>query len=272
MSSDVDNVFNSMDSLFWNPENHDLQQQYRLLDAPLTRYLIGIARQLFNQPGLENDWNWSLSWEQNQSMHAYPNRQLLWISRLSVAWLSIFSLIFFFDFTRQLTNPLLAFLASLYLAFNPLFLLHTRRAMAESALLFFSILSVWLIIRFARFPVLIGLGCALAFCAKQSAIFLLIPAVYGTTFLISKPLRLKQEGIILFQLFVTFGLTIFILNPFMWKDPIQAINASFEQRVSLTQQQTNQILLVSPEKQTDSFPQKMAALLGALFFQEPAVA
>mgnify|MGYP000951255913 CR=1 FL=1 len=271
MSADVDTLLTSIDKLYWNSTlSNDLRQHYRLLDAPVTRYLIGTARLLNQAPALPNDWDWSLSWQQNQERGALPDVSLLWLARLSVAWLALISLIFFFDIVQKVSHPLIALLASILLALSPLFLLHTRRAMAESALLFFGILSIWVMLRFPHRPIFIGAVCALAFCSKQSAAVLVFPAIL--VICMQSKNKISSRLMNLFMFFISFLLVILLLNPFLWKNPLQAAQQAWQQRALLTQQQQELIFERSPEKQTDDFIQKTASLIGALYFQAPAVA
>ncbi len=271
MSADVDMLLTSIDKLYWNPTlNDDLRQHYRLLDAPVTRYLIGSVRLLGHASALPNDWDWSLSWQQNQRRGALPDLSLLWLARLSVAWLSLLTLIFFFDIVQKVSHPFIALLATLLLALNPLFLLHTRRAMAESALLFFSILAIWCMLRFPHRPIFMGVICALAFCSKQSAVVLLFPAAF--VICTQQKNKISSRLVDLFRFFIGFLLIILFLNPFLWKDPLHATQQAWQQRVLLTQQQQELIFERSPEKQTGDMLQKTASLIGALYFQSPAVA
>ena len=66
MSSDLSAFFNNPARLFWTPENSDeLRMRYRVLDAPLNRYLVEISRTLNRQTALESDWDWSKTWDEN---------------------------------------------------------------------------------------------------------------------------------------------------------------------------------------------------------------
>jgi 4-amino-4-deoxy-L-arabinose transferase-like glycosyltransferase len=271
MSSDIDLMHSSFNQLFWQPgSSADLRQHYRLLDSPLTRYLIGIGRALTATPPLTADWDWSGSWLQNATNGALPSAQLLLIARLSVACLSLLSLVLIFDLLWTTFNPLLALVTVFILAFNPLFLLHTRRAMAESALIFFSLLSLVCMVRWSKYPIWVGIATALAFCSKQSAVVLVIPALIA---LLAQPDHKFSDLLSrLVKFSLAWVLTVILLNPFCWLHPIEAVSEAYTQRLELTRQQQSMIYSVSPEKDINAIPNKVASLIGALFFAPPAVA
>ena len=86
MSSDLNTLFSRPADLFWSTANEqDARQIYRELDAPLARYLIGVGRTIASLPALPVDWDWSKSWEENQTAGALPDARLLLVGRLSVA-------------------------------------------------------------------------------------------------------------------------------------------------------------------------------------------
>ncbi len=94
MSSDVETIFSNVRALFWSPDlPPDSRMDYRLLDAPIPRYLIGLGRLLTHQSPLPVDWNWSLSWDENLSAGAFPTNMLLLTAHLSVAWVFPISLL-----------------------------------------------------------------------------------------------------------------------------------------------------------------------------------
>lgn len=273
MSSDVDMMLKDFKQVFWQIEKSgDLHQRYRELDAPLTRYLIGVGRFITRAPALASDWDWAKSWAYNQASGALPSASLLLISRFSVSFLSLITLGLFYDLVRRMTNPLQALLAAILLAMNPLFLLHTRRAMAESALLMTIVLSIWVINRYREINWKTGLCLGLAFCAKQTGVILLLIPLLGTLLNFLKKGTLKTT---LEKSFYTFGAflgILILLNPFIWKDPVHSIPDAIRLRQQLLQQQQSFILEVSPEKSLSTLPNKIAGMIGSIYFQSPAVA
>ena len=58
MSSDFDQLIHDPFSMAWKPDNEsDQRQRYRELDAPLTRYMLGLGRSLFSIPAPKVDWD-----------------------------------------------------------------------------------------------------------------------------------------------------------------------------------------------------------------------
>ena len=273
MSSDVETILLSFKDLFWQPNaENDLKQHYHELDAPLNRYLIGTGRFLAGKPPLNSDWDWSKTWPQNQANGALPGPDLLEIARVSVAVFFLLALILFYDLVRILFNPTTALLAGLILGLNPLILLHTRRAMAESMLVFTIIFFLWVLIRYPRQAFVSGCVLGLAFCAKQSAVMLIIPGLVGISAVL---LQQKKWLSALKQIFIFLAAFLFIsilLNPFAWSDPLHAIPDAFRLRQEFTARQEAGILEVSPEKNINSIPDKLASEIGAIYYQPLAVA
>ncbi len=177
MSDDVDLFFSNPSSLFYaKTANDDPKQTYRFLDSPMTRYTIGLWRTINGQPPLDQDWDWSGDWEENQA--AIPNSGLLFIARLSVSIVFPLSVLLVFFITRKLFTLPTALLSSFLFMTNAVILLHTRRAMAESLMIFFMLFSIWIIflIKDEHF-FLAAIPIALAINTKQSLLFLIPAAV-----------------------------------------------------------------------------------------------
>jgi hypothetical protein len=133
MSADFEALLTRPLTLVWQPgEDGDLRQRYRLLDAPLTRYLIGAGRMATGQPALVMDWDWSLGWKENSMAGAVPTPSQLDAARFAVASLFPLTLLFTYLTGKALVGGPAGLLAALLTATNALILLHTRRAMAES--------------------------------------------------------------------------------------------------------------------------------------------
>jgi hypothetical protein len=274
MSSDFETFFTKPASLFWNPSNEqDLHQHYRELDAPLSRYLIGFGTWAAGLPATTNDWNWSASWDFNQQSGALPNPRLLLVARLSVAILFPFSLLLIFDTVRIIRNNFTAWAAVILFASNALILLHTRRAMAESALIFTMLLTLWSFVKINKYPWLIALPAALAFSAKQSLGVLAligILAVLWMSYQKQRSLNMAMRNLVAYS--ILFLAVTFLLNPFLWSNPLQAAMAAVQSRQSLLQQQIATIASVDPEKSLTSIPSHFVSLIAQLYFTPPAIA
>lgn len=274
MSGDVERFFSTPSYLFWTPtQATDLHQKYRLRDAPLTRWFIGIGRQVARKPAPQVDWDWSKDWETNRANGALPSQDLLLAGRLSVAFLFPFSLWLMFEVAKSISNNLGGWAAMVILASHGLILLHTRRAMAESSLLFTCLLTLWLIQRPRRSPLWIGLAAALAFNAKQSAaplVLLAAIAVLSSEGESGLRFTIRLHNILFFCL--TFGLVTFTLNPFLWSNPILAGRAAWFERNQLVSQQVEMVRSVNPEMVWETPSHRLQGFFVHLFFSRPAIA
>jgi hypothetical protein len=274
MSDDLEIMFTDLDSLFWQPGQDDtLRQHYRKLDPPTSRTIIGIGRILTAQPSLPADWDWSLTWQENQQAGALPTPGLLTISRISIAIFYPLSLLFFFFSINETTDRLTAWLAMLFLAGNMLVLLHTRRAMTESFMLFTVILSLYFLVHFREKPWLSAIPVTLALNAKLSAapfaavggLVIILIAVKNKWAIKKWCGQLAAYGLIILVLS-------FLLNPFLWAHPIPAAQSAWESRLELTDRQVATVAEVSPNQVLDSAPKRIGNLIAHLFFTPPAIA
>lgn len=270
MSNDVELIAHNIQSILWTPDNTaDLRQYYRELDAPLTRYLIGVGRTIFKAPALSSDWNWSLSWDENKRAGALPDFNLLLVSRISTAFLFPFSLILLYSIGKSSGSRLVGLLAVLFMIINGPVLLHTRRAMAESVLIFTELLALWTMLHFKNRPWISVFAVALAFNAKQSNILLFFLGLAVCIFFTRN--NIKKALLNVFLYLSLFILITFLLNPFLWKHPLQSVNASIIARQTLVNQQTSAFRSVNPDVVLDTPLKKMLGMIGNLFILSPAV-
>jgi len=285
MSADFEALLHDPSSLFWSPEKQDdPRQALRERDAPLTRYLLGAGRWLAGLGPPPVDWDWGKSWEQNRQAGALPDQRLLLVARLSITLLLPFSLLFIYLSGAALSGRFTGFLAALLLGLNALVLLHARRAMAEGALTFGIIFALWSFIQARRRPWLAGLGMALAFNAKQSALALLPVGLLAVCWLPlgpnaqDEPGRQALPGRVMCiagasvqYLGVFLALTL-LLNPFLWSRPSQALRASWANREGLLQRQVADTARLAPEQALDSPARRAAVLLANLYLVQPSFA
>ncbi len=270
MSQDVELIINHTSDLFYQelPQNQ-MEQNYRLLDAPLTKYSIGIFRNVFKQQQLPSDWDWTKSWSENQS--AIPSRTLLLASRFSEAIFFPFSIIFFALIIKDVFknhNSLIILSISMF-ALNSLLLLHTRRAMAESGMIFFLLFSIFTLAKIPKkWIFLVAIPMAFAVNAKQTLFFLIPVAIFIIIYYFRK--RWKIMGL-QFLLFLILLVSIFfVLNPIMWKEPVKVAIQMLEHRSGLSKNQVASIESVTPEFLTNSVPQKLTALIAQTFVLQPS--
>lgn len=269
MSGDIDLLLESPDQLPWSATPEDpLRQKYRALDAPITRTMIGLGRFLFNISGLQNDWNWSKSWSENRSNGALPDERTLTASRIFVSFLFPFSLVFLYLIGKEISNPLTGWLAAVLFFANPHILLHTRRAMAESMLVFFVILFIYMLLKVKNKGWWLAIPASLAFNAKQSAIGLtLVSITYMLTH--KRALQIKKTLVSLILFGSIFLAVEFLLNPFLWAHPIQAVDYAIESRQELVEAQTGSFAPLNPDMVLDDLHKKALALFAQVYFGPP---
>jgi hypothetical protein len=272
MSADWEALFSRPFSLAWQPEITDPRQLYRLLDAPLSRNLIGASRWIAGLPALPADWNWSLNWEQNRLAGALPDAGLLSAGRFGEAVLFPLSLLLLYLTGLRLGGKVLGWSAMLLLAANALVWLHTRRAMAEGGLVFSVCLFTISLVSCQKRPWLIALPAALAFCAKQSTLPMAAIGFLAVIAYTPRPLvgfRLARS-LGLFAL-LWLGL-VGLLNPFLWAHPLESIQAAILARQDLLARQTSEFAAALPGSVLTSPWLSAISLLANLYLTPPALA
>ncbi len=274
MSGDLEQLFSQPTQLFWQPNHHqDLRQRYRELDPPLTRWLIGIGRLIAGLPAPDVDWNWTKDWDGNQASGALPSPMLLLVSRLSVAILFPISLLLMFQIGFSLGGKPIAWLTMLTLAGNALVLLHTRRAMAESALLGTAILTLWAIGQIRHKTYWLAIPAALAFNAK----YLNAPLIFVCLLAIFYPLDRNHLSLksrifrIIHFLFLLMSVTL-ILNPFLWSSPWKAVQDAWQLRKELVNEQVIAYSSSNQDFVRDTIPKRAFNLMVNIFINRPAIA
>ena len=274
MSRDVDLFFSQPFRLFWREDKtQDPVQRYRLLDAPLTRYLIGVGRNVEGaQPALISDWDWSKTWAENELAGALPGELLLLTARAATAFLFPLTCWLIYVTGRTLGGNRMGWLAFLLFAGNALVLLHTRRAMAESVLLFTVSLTIFLVLRSPANPYLLALATALAFNAKQSALILFLWGAVALTFSDEKLISWQTRSLNLIKYVVLFVAIVFLLNPFLWNSPFKAMPAAWKARQELVEKQIVSFGAAAPGQILHSPVQRLVGLIANLYIQPPQIA
>jgi hypothetical protein len=273
MSSDVQAFFHSPASLFYDPAKpDDARQHYRLIDAPVTRTVIGLARWITNQPALLHDWNWSQNWDENQANGAFPNPTLLLVSRLSTGFLFPFALIAFYFTCRKFAGDWISLFAAVLLGLNGLILLHTRRAMAEGWLL-----SLYLVILWRCFSkttlknsLLIIVLMAILFQVKQTTAPFIMAVGCILLVNIFRKYGLKVTVACIAGMILLFGGIALLLNPVAWKDPVQVLALMVRQRFEFSQGQAQLFSRNQGGIALDTPGLRLLGILSQTFFSPPA--
>jgi len=271
MSGDIESLFHAPFSLAWSQASaNDPRAHLHLVDAPLTRYLLGIGRSVIGLPALPVAWDWSKSWQANQSAGALPGPKLLLAGRLTLTLLLPLSLLLIYAIGQQMQSQLTGGLAVLLLGTNALLLLHDRRAMAEAALTFGVLFAIWSFLRGDRQPWLAGLGLALAFNAKQSGLALLPVGLLAVVYPSLPGRKAKrpawlQAAWAWAQYLGVFLLVTLALNPFLWRQPLRAAQTAWTERQELQARQAADQARLAPEVALLTPASRAAALLANLY-------
>ena len=273
MSQDTELLFTQPLSLSWEqglPFSNEIM--LRSLGAPLTKYLIGLARLITNVPQLAADWNWSSSWDENVAGGAFPSLRLLLTSRAMTTSLLPFALIFLFAAIKRVYSKITAYVAVIFLGLNPLLLLHGRRAMNESAVLLGICFFIWAVSQEKIRPWLLGLSLAIAFAAKQSTIALLPIGIIA----VCKPFKIPSDPNSIAKriavLTFFFGVTTYIMNPFFWKNPIQSAIYSYKLTTELQANQLADYYPLADDAKKQTLPYRTIALFTNLYLNQPRTA
>lgn len=272
MSADWEVFLTHPAALAYQPGNPNIRQNYRLLDPPLVRYLVGAARATAGFPALVSDWNWSLTWVENERNGALPDQDLLTAGRFGPALLFPFSLFLIYLSGWRFGGRFLGWTSMLLLASNSLVLLHTRRAMAEGGLVFTICFFIASLIFCRKRPWLIAFPLALMVCAKQSTLPLAIIGLIALFLFTGQP-NYWKSFFIKFAKFSALILAVFIiLNPVFWAEPSHAVQAALQARQDLLSRQTVEFGLAQPET-LSNIPLKAAlSVIANLYLTPPSIA
>lgn len=279
MSRDFDLLWTSPSALIWAPAKAgDLRAHYRLIDAPLIRYVLGIGRSIAGIPALQADWDWTATWDKNQASGALPDPKLLNTGRITMTLLLPFDMLLLFLIGKRLQSPAAGLLAAALFGFNALLLLHGRRAMAEGLLMFGVLFCIWSFLTGSQKPWLVGLAIAFAVNAKQTCVVLipvgLIAISLPETHHEEPRRNLSWRQLIL--KWAQFGAVILLLtlalNPYLWKYPLQAAQAAWYERVDLLNRQLADYAQSSAGLFSGGLTNRAGVLIAHTFMTPPVIA
>jgi len=135
MSSDFKTLLTAPTALAWDPVTDDsAAQRYRLIDAPLTRYLVGFGLMIVGNNPPKSDWDWSADWQENQARGSLTDAGVLLGGRITLSLLFPMTLYFVYLVLTRFFGRSAGLFGMFLYGTNALVLLHTRRIMAEPAL------------------------------------------------------------------------------------------------------------------------------------------
>lgn len=267
LAQDFGRLVASPGALAWRAEAvGNLMQHYRLVDAPVTRYLLGAGLMLPGQSPLPIDWNWGQSYTANRQAGALPSPGQLWAGRFFLSLLLIPGMALLYLLGRRLGGEVTGLLAVLLFGLSALTQLHARRAMGEASLTFSIILATAGFILGGRRAWLAGLCMALAFNSKHSALPLLPVGLLAVLWIPERKLTWGKAASALVQYLGVFTLVTWALNPFMWRSPINALTAALNERQALVTAQTADVQRMAPELVLHSPGQRLLAVTVNLYF------
>ncbi|MDX1438004.1 MAG: glycosyltransferase family 39 protein, partial [Anaerolineales bacterium] len=223
------------------------------------------------------DWDWSLSIDENTLKGALPTDGSLRAARLVITLFLPLSLVFIYLAGINLSGRWAGLIAVLLYGMNSLVLLHGRRAMTEGPYLLGVILLIWALSRSRTSPILVGAAFALALNSKLTALFLLpaaLVAILWQSNLDSANLaqrRLVSRAVLNLGAFSLVILTISgLLNPVFWGDPLHAFQLSISERQKLLAAQVQATSLFAPNQVLISPIRRLIALIANVFILEPS--
>lgn len=213
---------------------------WTLTQPPLTRYTIALGR-LAGGYGIEDlniPWKGDLSDEENEARGAIPEPDLLWWSRLPMAVLAALAGGGLFAASYAINGRFAAYATSLFFATTPYLLKTLGRAMGEATLLFWVVMATatavfalytWQQRQTVWWLVGVGICSGLAGSAKLNGI-----AAVGTAVLLGllvfvkyrKSLNWEVKRFVGTAVFLTpliTLLTFYLLNPFLYPNPIRHV-------------------------------------------------
>jgi 4-amino-4-deoxy-L-arabinose transferase-like glycosyltransferase len=275
-SRDFEQLFTNPMNLAYKPERDgEIDQTYRAMNPPLPKYILAIGRLLagYDSQSVSVDWNWSLTWNQNEAAGALPDPDLLNASRTASTVMVLLTLPILYLCGKKIKNSTLGISAVLLLGTHSLVLLHGRRAMAEGTLLFGISLAILGVLEGNKRPWLAGIGTAVAACSKMSAAALAPVGFLSVLWLSSDQMDKKKTRIQNSILFVTTFLAIyFLLNPFLWSNPIEAFQSQWYERTQFLQGMIEEMESLSPNQILNRPLDRAVVMVANLFITDPQFA
>ncbi len=274
MSGDFEQLLTNPTSLSFQPTNlQDQKQRYRLIDAPLTRYVIGIGRIFGRIPPLQHDWDWSESWDANIKRGAFPSEDLLSAGRYAMTTLLLLSTIFLYASGNTMGGRLTGILAALLLGVNAVALLHARRAMAEGVLIFGITFFLYSLSKSYKYPWMTGFSLAIAINAKHSSLLLFPVGLLAVCWIQEKSELQMRKTITNISLYLAgFTILTILLNPVFWNHPLEAVTTALSERQNLLIQQVSDTYDAMPERVLDNPCKRAFALAANLYLLPPSIA
>lgn len=242
------------------PYDIDGDTRLRLLNGSVMRYTVGFIMQVngLTQQDLppRPGWDWGLHYADDVATGHMPSDAVLLAGRTAALIYFALSIIAMFGIGWQFGGRWVAYIASALYTLNPIILVNGRRALVESALLCFGLLTIWIALQIARrfekgdknlwgWWIALIVSSALTLVSKYSGT-IFVAGAFGGVFiaevirafrekkqfksLISSTLKLTASGLLALALVVA-------LSPALWNDPVSRVK-------DLTQMLQEQVTIV----------------------------
>ena len=227
---------------------------------PITRYIAGLGRYIggYRRPDLNRPWDDMRGFAFNVRAGAMPSAGLLWWSRLPFVILTMLSIGLGFLLLRKSTGVIAAYVWLGLFVISPYYLLTLRRAMGESPLVFFTMLTLYLTTQaldsakeinitkernITFLLVLAGITSGLAWATKLNGIVtlgtnLVVAGLIGS--MLNDGLNKKIIHGIRYGLITSAAcvFTFLAVYPFLWPAPLERTLMMFRNRTQEMSQQT----------------------------------
>lgn len=241
--------------MYHNPAISQSEQDLRMLNGTISKYMYGFAAYTgaYKFEELNEQWDWSTTWDINVNRGAIPEPDLLNRARFSSALQTALAMVVLFVIAVQVFNRPTAYIASLYFALNPVLLMNGRRAMMEGShiltLLLVILAAIW-VLRYQKWWtfILLGIVSGLALSSKHTNI-MIIGVMFILCFIypLLKGFRSRSAfpfspGIHFVKLTATVVLSFVVfyaLNPAWWESPFPRAAQVMELRAGLLSMQVN---------------------------------
>ncbi len=232
------------------PYDIDSDSRLRLLNGSVMRYSIGLSWQaagltqqdLPPRPG----WDWGMHYADDVATGHRPSEAMLMAGRIAALVYFAGSILALFGIGWQFGGRWAAYIASAVYTLNPIILLNGRRALVESALLGFGLLTIFIALQIARrretgskglwgWWLALVVSSALTLVSKYTGT-IFVAAAFGGIFiaevirvfrnqpdqsrplasLLSSTLKLTASGLLALVLVIA-------LSPALWNDPVSRV-------------------------------------------------
>ena len=264
-------------SPLWN------ESYWTITQPPLPRYMIGLGRLMggLGVAELNSPWIYHDNEQTNIAKGRLPSQRLLWWSRLPMGILAAAAILVGFFLLKRIAGRWPGYLWIMLCLLSSYFPLMLSRAMGESSLLA-SIAGIMFISdrllqvsdnqelkkpgKLYIYFLLLGIAIGLAESSKLNGLSV-IAAGFALALLIGVRMKQTRTMKILFGLIavtiltISSQLTFLLLNPYLWKDPLNRTITMFSNRIT----EMNNQQIAFPASRIQGFSQQVKVVTTRIF-------